>query len=236
VGCVTSAAAGGSCGAGAASAGFAEAAGAFLPLPRDRYGGTIARGIIGGIASALGGGKFANGAVTAAFGYLYNHLQHSPEEISPRLANRSKLNGFAFTQDPGMWIAAEKDSGLEGFFNMYAHSDGSHIKLGGQYLGVEQTYQLLVDHGWSGQPIVLWACNTGREFSLGGQTFAQRLADLTGVDVVAPNGFYFFSNKINPFANEGRMGTFRPSVYPAHGGKQSDTQNGSMIRFRPSGG
>lgn len=32
--------------------------------------------VIGGTASVLGGGKFANGAVTGAFGYLYNDYVH----------------------------------------------------------------------------------------------------------------------------------------------------------------
>ncbi len=31
---------------------------------------------LGGVASELGGGKFANGAITSAFGYLYNKLYH----------------------------------------------------------------------------------------------------------------------------------------------------------------
>jgi hypothetical protein len=33
--------------------------------------------ILGGTASALGGGKFANGAITGAFGYLFNHCAHA---------------------------------------------------------------------------------------------------------------------------------------------------------------
>jgi hypothetical protein len=39
--------------------------------------GTIASAILGGTASHLGGGKFANGAVTAAFGYVMNQLSPS---------------------------------------------------------------------------------------------------------------------------------------------------------------
>ena len=71
VGCGMSAAAGGSCRSGAMSAGFAEAAGGLPGMPKDFFGGMIARAVIGGIASKLGGGKFANGAVTAAFGYVF---------------------------------------------------------------------------------------------------------------------------------------------------------------------
>jgi hypothetical protein len=36
------------------------------------FGGAAASGILGGFGSIAGGGKFANGAVTAAFGYLFN--------------------------------------------------------------------------------------------------------------------------------------------------------------------
>ena len=32
---------------------------------------------IGGTAEALGGGKFANGAVTGAYVYLLNHMSHT---------------------------------------------------------------------------------------------------------------------------------------------------------------
>jgi hypothetical protein len=39
--------------------------------------GTLISAVIGGTASVLGGGKFANGAQTAAFGYLFNSLAHA---------------------------------------------------------------------------------------------------------------------------------------------------------------
>jgi hypothetical protein len=40
----------------------------------QRIGATLAFAVAGGLGSVAGGGKFANGAVTAAFGYLYNEL------------------------------------------------------------------------------------------------------------------------------------------------------------------
>jgi RHS repeat-associated protein len=71
VGCAQSAASGGSCKSGALSA----AVGAALsPVTRSLGGGlvtgTIVQATAGGLASVAGGGKFANGAVTAAFQYL----------------------------------------------------------------------------------------------------------------------------------------------------------------------
>jgi hypothetical protein len=90
VGCAFGAAAGGSCGSGAISAG----AGAFaapliqqeFPNPQHDFGnlvgGAVASAVVGGTASVAGGGKFANGALTAAFGYLFNAAGHSLTGVS----------------------------------------------------------------------------------------------------------------------------------------------------------
>jgi hypothetical protein len=74
-GCISASAAGGSCGSGALSAGFAEGVGGRLKF--DSFAANLTtRMVIGGTASVLGGGEFANGAKTAAFGYLFNELAH----------------------------------------------------------------------------------------------------------------------------------------------------------------
>jgi len=67
-GCVTAEASGGACGRGAASA----VAGKWVnvELGGDFFAATIA----GGAASVVGGGKFADGAIPAAFGYLFNQM------------------------------------------------------------------------------------------------------------------------------------------------------------------
>ncbi|MFT4190003.1 MAG: RHS repeat-associated core domain-containing protein [Comamonas sp.] len=71
-GCVTSVAQGGKCGSGAMAAGFAKFA-----TQAYSFGNGVADGIkaavVGGTASVIGGGKFENGAVTAAYGYLFNY-------------------------------------------------------------------------------------------------------------------------------------------------------------------
>ena len=69
VGCASGAASGSGCGRGALSAGTADF---FTPLLAKGIYGLVETTVIGGTASVLGGGKFANGAETAAFGYLYN--------------------------------------------------------------------------------------------------------------------------------------------------------------------
>ena len=42
---------------------------------------TIVAGAIGGIVSEVGGGKFANGAYTAAFQHLFNSEGFNPKDI-----------------------------------------------------------------------------------------------------------------------------------------------------------
>jgi RHS repeat-associated protein len=77
VGCVSSVAGGGQCGAGALSA--------VAGLAGEQIGGAIGAGtagrfatsvVAGGIASRLAGGSFMDGAQTAAYGYLFNELLH----------------------------------------------------------------------------------------------------------------------------------------------------------------
>jgi hypothetical protein len=78
VGCASSVASGGSCGSGAAgaavSAGLTPVTRGLFPNASSDLGqridGTIVQATAGGLASVAGGGKFANGAVTGAFGYL----------------------------------------------------------------------------------------------------------------------------------------------------------------------
>ncbi|MEW5788556.1 MAG: FG-GAP-like repeat-containing protein [Pseudomonadota bacterium] len=74
-GCLSGVASGSGCGSGALSAGFAEYAGGKVGFG-GAAGEFAGRVIVGGTASMLGGGKFANGATTAAFGYLYNDWSH----------------------------------------------------------------------------------------------------------------------------------------------------------------
>jgi hypothetical protein len=82
VGCLSAVASGGKCGGGAAAGGLASLGSPlveqYFPNARidagEKLGGTIASAVLGGIGSVAGGGKFANGAVTGAFGYLFNQL------------------------------------------------------------------------------------------------------------------------------------------------------------------
>jgi RHS repeat-associated protein len=74
VGCASNAASGGKCGPGALSAGVTAFAGPIINGQGFSIGSLLMNTAVGGVASVAGGGKFANGAVTAAFGYLANNL------------------------------------------------------------------------------------------------------------------------------------------------------------------
>lgn len=68
-GCIQGAMMGGGCGRGAASAVAGKT------ITELSGGNPVAAVVAGGTASVIGGGKFANGAITSAFGYLFNHCQ-----------------------------------------------------------------------------------------------------------------------------------------------------------------
>jgi len=71
VGCASAAASGGSCGSGALAG--AAGAGAAPFVSKNFALATAESAVVGGVASVAGGGKFANGAITGAFGYLFNN-------------------------------------------------------------------------------------------------------------------------------------------------------------------
>ncbi len=80
VGCAFGAASGGGCGSGALSAGVTAFAGPVINNNGFAFG-VVANSVVGGTASVIGGGTFANGAVTGAFGYLFNSVFHSTTPV-----------------------------------------------------------------------------------------------------------------------------------------------------------
>ncbi len=73
VGCASGEMSGGGCGVGA----FSAVAGKFASNQTaglDNISSGIAATVAGGTISVIGGGKFENGAMTAAFGYLFNQM------------------------------------------------------------------------------------------------------------------------------------------------------------------
>jgi hypothetical protein len=71
VGCASAVASGGKCGPAALAGAVTSVAAPFLKGV-GFTAGLVANTVLGGLASVAGGGKFANGAITGAFGYLFN--------------------------------------------------------------------------------------------------------------------------------------------------------------------
>jgi hypothetical protein len=77
---VTSVVGGGKCGPGALSAAASKALVVTgVTDTKDIVSGTIVSAVTGGTVSVLGGGKFANGAQTGAFSYLFNYCAHAAD-------------------------------------------------------------------------------------------------------------------------------------------------------------
>ncbi|MGL5166694.1 MAG: RHS repeat-associated core domain-containing protein [Afipia sp.] len=79
VGCGSSIAAGGSCGSGALAGALPSFAGSALRGQSFEVR-LVANTVLGGTGSVIGGGKFANGAITGVFGCLYNELARAGGE------------------------------------------------------------------------------------------------------------------------------------------------------------
>ncbi|MEW5788554.1 MAG: RHS repeat-associated core domain-containing protein [Pseudomonadota bacterium] len=128
-GCLSGVASGSGCGNGALSAGFAELAGG-LDFGGDA-GKFAGRVIVGGTASVIGGGKFANGATTAAFAYLYNATAH---ELRKQYGSGKGHHYFPFEEWPdGLSEEAKKlfGSATSGELEPGAHvRDRAHIDYG----------------------------------------------------------------------------------------------------------
>lgn len=68
---------------------------ALMAMPATGKIGAIAvTSVTGGIVSEIGGGKFANGAITSAFSFLFNDLKHKIKTSTNRLA----ISDWAFYQ------------------------------------------------------------------------------------------------------------------------------------------
>jgi RHS repeat-associated protein len=97
VGCGSAVASGGKCGQGALSAAIPAAAGPLINGQGFSIGSLIMNTTLGGLASVAGGGKFANGAVTGAFGYLANQAGHNAayhEQLKNEIVDSLRMQGW----------------------------------------------------------------------------------------------------------------------------------------------
>jgi RHS repeat-associated protein len=189
VGCASSAASGGSCGSGALSGAVGSAlspltANVFPMAQTDfdqRIGGTIFQATAGGLASVAGGGNFANGAVTAAFGYLFN-------------SQAGKLAGGIIGGIIGAALTGPEDVPLAWFGY---HAGGI---LGDLLTGPDEPTigQLLPGQG--ADTLIHLTPSTAEEFNGGVQsgTFFARLGDVANMTVTE-----YQANVVGPLAAAG---------------------------------
>jgi hypothetical protein len=92
VGCAAAVASGGKCGPSALAGGVTSAAGPAIN-GHDFVFGLVANAALGGGAAILGGGKFENGAITGAFGYLFNDCAGHPGNCTITDKANAIING-----------------------------------------------------------------------------------------------------------------------------------------------
>ncbi|MBU6462902.1 MAG: RHS repeat protein [Bradyrhizobium sp.] len=133
VGCLSSVASGGECGSGALSGAVGSA---LSPLtskvfPNARtntaqlMGGTIVEATAGGLASVAGGGKFENGAVTAAFGYMFNAVAGCVMTRSCQVVESGGLGGGYGPPMAGIAVGGGLWSGVYDWLRDAFNGDGS---------------------------------------------------------------------------------------------------------------
>ncbi len=98
IGCLSAVAGGGKCGAGALAAGVSAGATPFYHTGSDA-GNIAVAGLVGGAASKLGGGSFSDGAVTAAFGYMFNQAMSRARAAAGQGASGPQVGGFPKAYD-----------------------------------------------------------------------------------------------------------------------------------------
>ena len=133
VGCISATMGGGNCGSGALSAGIADYA--TLNMPDVLKGNdkialqTAYVAVVGGTTSVMSGGKFENGAETAAFGYLFNELLHQGDS---KTAMRQSGYGDSSSTPVNVTFGPVEGGGIYDRLVMVTDADGLLI---GQYLG-----------------------------------------------------------------------------------------------------
>ena len=97
VGCGSAVASGQKCGPGALAAAVTAFAGPMINGEGFSVQSLMLNSALGGLASVAGGGKFANGALTAAFGYLFNQAAHNNayhEQLKGEIVDQLRLQGW----------------------------------------------------------------------------------------------------------------------------------------------
>ncbi|MCF6264533.1 MAG: putative Ig domain-containing protein [Xanthomonadales bacterium] len=130
---------GGRFGNGFVAAGFTQAVGQFggddffaqSGSTSDRLNNVIKAAMIGGTASALTGGKFANGAVTGAFSRALNDEAGKPKKISGGYT----LNGPDNSDDPFSTLITDPETMIAWYMSKEMAANYYHAKQSGTSIG-----------------------------------------------------------------------------------------------------
>jgi RHS repeat-associated protein len=138
VGCGSAAASGAKCGPSAFAGGVTSAAGPVINGNGFVFG-LVANSALGGGAAVLGGGKFENGAITGAFGYLFNACGADPHGCLKA--------GFAMGLGVGMNSAAAITVGTGGVGALVGGGIGVLDVLVGATVGAISD---IIGNAWTG--------------------------------------------------------------------------------------
>ena len=166
-------------------------------------GRTTIMGIVGGTASALGGGKFSNGAMSGAFTHMFNgeggNILKKNLNWDKTRTNSSyeRATSNLRKQYPNALIIAahgDKDA------LYYTNGDGTQVSLYGN-----RATQLIQASGWTrGQNIILYSCNAGA----GDNSPAEFISQTLNVNTIASTGYIMHTN-IGLSYNFGDWKTFK---------------------------
>jgi len=151
-------------------------------------GRTATAATIGGTVTAISGGKFGNGAATAAFLHVVN------AEVTGGLKKPRSGKNFLnmFDSDDDLWESFNAfTKKMQGMFVVGGHSRKHDSPFMNDNYGARKTYgaaelyQFMLENGYeegSGVPIILWGCETGKS-NTNGESLASQLAILSGAPV-----------------------------------------------------
>ncbi|GAA0856631.1 hypothetical protein GCM10009114_19350 [Aliiglaciecola litoralis] len=151
---------GGKFGHGFFSAGVTKGiGGAYLPSGSNLSSGEIAKGtvvsaVIGGTASVISGGKFANGARTAAYQFLFNQAGKSAiEKVTKRISIRVFKSGRSVTSErpvgKAQWVGLQAAGPIvDKLAKLPSHLTlGINLELLTQEYGIYELYEVYeVEH------------------------------------------------------------------------------------------
>ena len=184
-------------------------------------GRTTIAAVIGGTASKISGGKFGNGAATAAMAQFFNQeASNYKEKTGKSFISLLNNNEKGFQQMIGRPQGIDDEAGI---LEVYSHGSSESVidsRTGERIeLTVDQLSDVIRESGmWKeGMPIKLCSCYTGD----GVNPIAQQLSNSLNTTVIAPAGYYqFATGNVNTnafwshFYDNGDWRTFHPNQSP----------------------